>query len=1014
MGLSAVRARRAGLIGALVLLGGMPAATAHAKVNITGFVAKPIPATASCSTTTTAPTESQAGANKDFCVAMALDGGGDAFGGGDDARELRMSLPPGQVGGATATPTCSISRFNSTNGCPSTSQVGEASGRIETLVTLPENILRGQIFNLTPRGSEAARLGIQLELAGIAAVQRVEAVVTLRADGGLDALSVGLPRTFIGLPIEIRRFNLKLWGSKADHPSMATSFVVNPTDCSRPATSRLFIRSAREEDTSASAGYQPTGCEQLQFTPSMILEGDHAADGPGEITAGMTFPAQTGALSQARVKAATVVLPQGYELSASAGSEPGFVGCDDEQFAVDSAAPAACPAGSQVGTVRFRSPLIADELGGVVYLANQREGKSPIRLFIFAQTGAEPEAVRIKLTADVVPDQQTGQLRTTLQGLPPVPFTSFRLTFRGGPTAIVAAPRSCGTRTGSTIVTPDNGGPAVTPSADITVATGCADPARFAPELQASLTTTQAASPTVLTANLVRPDGNARLTGARISLPPGFSGRLTAAEQCPLDAARAGTCGAASRVGGVRVLVGPGSVPAPIDGNVSLTAPQADGDLAGLSIVVPGQFGPLNFGNLVVLARIVVRPDIGLDIVVTDVPQRVYGIDINLREMKLTLDRDGFGLNATSCAPMAITGTLFSDLGASAEVSAPYQATGCENVPYTPTLAATVVGSRAEVSTNGHPALNTIVGAGLGQGGTKTVELILPEGVSIDVDRIKRSCPIADYQAGTCKAEAIVGEAVAESPLIPTPLTGNVTFVSVPGAPLPELRIDLRGLLSITVSGKVRQQGTRLLAEISGLPDTPLTRFELTLAGGSRGLLQASRDLCATATLPFDAQFASFTGASTKKTVSADIPACAPAATVKLSSLRRGKPNFDLRVVGGRTAVTRTQLTLPSGLAFQSQARVRRLIRVSASGLRRGSKATVTVRGRTLRVTVPKGQSARVLRVRMRTGGLRVSSRLRRQGRPRLTFRLQSSLTDGRRPSLRVTARPAASPSGSR
>lgn len=1013
MGLTAARARRAGLICAVALLGGMPAATAHAKVDITGFVAKPIPATASCSTTTTAPTESQAGANKDFCVAMALNGGGDAFGGGDDARELRMSLPPGQVGGATATPTCSISRFNSLNGCPSSAQVGEASGRIEAVVTLPENIIRGQIYNLTPRGSEAARLGIQLELAGIAAVQRVEAVVMLRADGGLDALSVGLPRTFIGLPIEIRRFNLKLWGAKTDHPTLGTPFVVNPTDCSKPATSQVFVRSYQGVDTSNSAGYQPTGCDKLEFTPGMILEGDHAADAPGEITSGITFPAQTGPLAQARVRTAAVVLPQGYELSASAGSEPGFVGCDDDQFAQTSTAPAQCPAGSQVGTVRFRSPLIAEELSGVVFLANQREGKSPIRLFIFAQTGADPEAVRVKLTADVVPDQQTGQLTTYVKDLPAVPFTSFRLTFRGGPTAIVAGPRSCGTRTGSISVEPDNGGPNATPTADITIDKGCGDPARFAPELQTSVTNTQAAAPTVLTANIVRPDGNARLTGAKISLPPGFSGKLTAAEQCPLDPSRAGTCGAESRIGNVRVLVGPGSVPAPIEGNVYLTAPQADGDLAGLSIVAPGQFGPLNFGNLVVLARIVVRPDIGLDIVVTAVPQRVYGIDINLREMKLTLDREGFGLNATSCAPMAVNGTLFSDLGASAEVSSPYQATGCENVPYTPTLAATVVGSRSEVNTNGHPALNTVVGAGLGQGGTKTVELILPEGVSIDVDRIKRSCPIANYEAGTCKAEAIVGEAVAESPLIPVPLTGNVTFVSVPGVPLPELRIDLRGPLSITVSGKVRQQGTRLLAEISGLPDTPLTRFELTLAGGSRGLLQASRDLCSTPTLPFDAQFASFTGASAKKTVSADIPACAPAATVKLSSLRTGKPSFDLRIVGGRTAVTRTQLTLPSGLAFASSARVRKLVRVSATGLKRGSKATLTVKGRTLKLSVPKGQAATVLRVRMKTGGLRVSQRLRRAGRPRLTFRLQSSLTDGRRPSLRVTARPAASPSGS-
>jgi hypothetical protein len=275
------------------------------------------------------------------------------------------------------------------------------------------------------------------------------------------------------------------------------------------------------------------------------------------------------------------------------------------------------------------------------------------------------------------------------------------------------------------------------------------------------------------------------------------------------------------------------------------------------------------------------------------------------------------------------------------------------------------------------------------------------------VDRIRRSCPLANYQAGTCKPEAIVGDAVADSPLIPTPLKGNVTFVSVPGAPLPELRIDLRGALAITVAGKIRQQGTRLLAEISGLPDTPLTRFELTLAGGSRGLLQASRDLCSTTTLPLDAQFGSFTGANVKRTVSTAIPSCAPAATVKLGSLKTGRPTFDLRVSGGRTAVSSTQLTLPTGLTFASSRAVRKLVRVSATGLPRGARATLTVRGRTLRLTVPRGQAATVLRVQMRAGGLRVSQRLRRAGRPKLSFRLQTNLPNGTRTALRVSARPA-------
>lgn len=1007
-------ARRAvTMICALALVGLLPTAAAEAKVSITGLVAKPIAANASCSTSTSAATESQAGANKDLCVAMAFDGGGDGFGGGDDVKDLKVSLPSGQVGGATATPLCSLKTFTSTNGCPKSTQVGDASGRIETLITLPENILEGQIFNLEPRGQEAARLGVQLQLAGLASVQRVETVVTLRADGGLDATATGLPRTFIGLPIEIRRFNLKLWGSKEDHPSLKTPFVVNSTDCAKPAVTKLEIGTAQGGTSTATASYQPTGCDKLKFTPSMLLEGDHAADSPGAITAGMTFPAQKpGELSQAHVKTANVVLPQGYELSGAAGSEPGFVGCADEDFAITSTTPANCPAGSQVGTVVFSSPLIANPLSGVVYLAKQRPGASPIRLFIFAQTGDAPEAVRIKLSAIVVPDPNTGQLSTQLENLPPVPFTSFRLTFRGGDTAIVSGPRSCGTRTGYTEVVPDNGGPVAKPSADITVDKGCDSVGGFNPELATSLKTTQAASPTVLTADLNRPSGSSRMKAATFHLPAGFSGRLTAAEQCPVGPASAGECGADSRVGAVTVRVGAGPVPSPIDGNVYLTAPQQDGDLAGLSIVVPGQFGPLNFGNLVVLARIVVRPDIGLDIVVKDIPQRVYGIDVNLRQMKLTLDRDGFGLNATSCAPMATTATLTSDLGQTADVSAPYQATGCENVPYEPTLSATLVGGRSEVGVNGHPELRTSVGAGLGQGGTKSVAIILPDGIAIDVERIKRSCPIADYNAGTCKPEAVVGSAVAESPLIPQQLAGNVTFVQVPGVPLPELRVDLKGPLAITLAGKVKQQGTRLVAEITGLPDTPLTTFALTLNGGTRGLIQASRDLCATPTLPIDADFASFTGATKKRTLSVDIPDCAPGATIKVGALGKGKPTFDARIVGGRTAVTSTKLTLPSGMTFASSKKLRKLVKVSATGLKKGSKASLKVTRSTVTLSVPKGQSATVLRLRLKAGGLAVTKRLRSRGRPKLAFRLQSSLADGRRPSLRVTARPAANPQG--
>ena len=74
---------------------------------------------------------------------------------------------------------------------------------------------------------------------------------------------------------------------------------------------------------------------------------------------------------------------------------------------------------------------------------------------------------------------------------------------------------------------------------------------------------------------------------------------------------------------------------------------------------------------------------------------------------------------------------------------------------------------------------------------------------------------------------------------------GPVVLVKPAASPLPELIIDLHGPIALRLPVTVGfGAGGRLQSTLDGLPDTALSRFTLTLAGGPDGLLSNARDLC--------------------------------------------------------------------------------------------------------------------------------------------------------------------------
>ncbi len=96
---------------------------------------------------------------------------------------------------------------------------------------------------------------------------------------------------------------------------------------------------------------------------------------------------------------------------------------------------------------------------------------------------------------------------------------------------------------------------------------------------------------------------------------------------------------------------------------------------------------------------------------------------MRVRRVDVTLDRPGFTFNPTNCTPMALTGTVTSTQGASANVSSRFQAGGCRELPFKPSFK---VSTQANTSKKQGASLDVKVTSGNGQANLAKVAVSLP------------------------------------------------------------------------------------------------------------------------------------------------------------------------------------------------------------------------------------------------------------------------------------------------
>jgi hypothetical protein len=885
--------------------------------------------------------------------------------------ETVTELPAGLLANPTGTKPCGISQLTDGSGapCPNTSAVGTVAFKLyipSTGMVLPF-FYNAPLFRLQAQGNEAAAFGF-----AVFGGYPIKIGATVDPSNGYRVKTT-ISNQQEGLPLAAA--TVTLWGVPEDHTAPGSifpllgepygdpqpglvarhRFLSVPGRCDGgPFETRMTLTSWQTRLPIApltDALAAPSGCDRLVFNPAIsVTPSVTQAAQPSGYRVDLSVPQSDDAyrLSTPNLKDAEVTLPAGVAVSPA--SADGLAGCTDDQLAIDAKADETCPAASKIGDLTIDTPLLDDQVQGSIYLGNQLsqdpQSGNMYRIFLTAKA----PGVKIKLRGAVKADPSTGQLTATFLDNPQLPFSKMSLTFKEGARAPLTNPAACGTYATATAFT-SWAGQRATPSASTGIDRDCGRESGFAPSFTAGVENPVGAAHTAFHLRIAR-DGGSALSTVDTVMPTGLLAYIADVPRCAEAQAAAGTCGSASRIGSTTVAAGTGSSPlvVPQPGKAP-TAVYLAGPYKGapfsLSIVVPAQAGPYDLGTVVVRAALHVDPVTAQVTVKSDpLPTILGGIPLNIRDIRVDIDRPGFMVNPTSCDAKAIGGTLGSAAGQSAAVSARFQVGDCASLDLSPKLDM-VLSGKGQTTDNKHPALKATLTQPAGQANLKNVKVSLPLSLALDPDN-SQSDALCEFAAGQktipeCPEASIVGTATAKSPILDEPLTGPVYFVKnvridpKSGRPiktLPTLAIPLRGAgVTLVVRASSGVVNDRLVTTFADIPDAAVSSFELNINGGPKGILVVSgADVC-------------------KSTQVADQVITGQSGKVDKGKVTIGTP-CDLRVVGSSHTAKALKVTV-GGIGAGK-------VSVSGPGLRSTSRKIASATTATVVVPLSKASQSKL------------------------------------------------------
>ncbi|MGN6189505.1 MAG: hypothetical protein ACTHOE_11435 [Conexibacter sp.] len=803
----------------------------------------------------------------------------------EPVKDVLVDLPPGLVGDPTAAETCTADELAAGGlqarvECPSSSQVGTALVRINAL-NARTVIGPLPVYNMAPPPDVPARFGFNVS----GTVVTLDGALRSDGDYGLSVRVRDVPQglaiagttlTFWGVPADPVHTperacpgQLAPWqpgGVPCQNGGALKAFLRNPTSCT-PDDVGLPVdvaldswvhpgvwRSARfvshlprgypwaPADWGREAG--TTGCAAVPFEPGLaVTPASQDAGVPSGYAFELTLPQsdRPEPVGQGDVRRAVVSLPEGVRVNPAAAD--GLAGCSASQVALGSLAEPSCPDGSRVGAVTIVTPLLDAPLTGSIFLAAPRA--NPFDSLLAVYVVARGPGLIVKLAGRVAADPLSGQLTATFDDLPQLPFSSVRFAFDGGPRGVLVNPPLCGRYVADGELTSWSGAVRSVSSAFSVDGSCFAAGARpFAPGFFAGVESPVAGGSSPFHLRVTREDADEELRRVTVRLPRGLLGRLADVELCSAGEADAGTCPESSLIG--HALAGAGAGPLPFyigGGRVYITGPYG-GAPFGLSVVVPAVAGPFDLGVVVVRAAVFVdRHSAALRAVTDPLPRALEGIPLQLRDVRVAVDRPGFMVLPTGCGEKRVRGVLESVARRVVGLSARFQVGECGRLPFHPRLRL-FAGAPGHTHARQSTPLTAVLTQRPGEAGIRRVSVTLPSVLSAQIPVIEDACSPEEFTGGKCE-DARVGTAVAVTPLLRDPLRGGAYLVRPAGQPLPNLVVALRGQVSVDLVGRVAIPGGRhLAATFTGVPDVPIRRFVLRFHAGARGVVGLAHALC--------------------------------------------------------------------------------------------------------------------------------------------------------------------------
>ncbi len=633
-----------------------------------------------------------------------------------------------------------------------------------------------------------------------------------------------------------------------------------------------------------------TGCAAVPFSPSISSQPTtKLAENPSGLDFELKLPnvglTNPGGTAETEPRKAVVTLPQGLTVNPSLAE--GIATCSQAQYKAEqltSKAGENCPEASKLGSVHVLSPLLEEPVEGSLYLAAPYANPFGTLTALYMVARAPERGILVKQAGKIEMNPATGQITTTFDNLPPIPFSSFKLHFREGARAPLATPQACGEYKTVAKLTPfsaSSDAEAIETTGSFQIehgADGGACPSGglppFHPGLIAGSINNAAGRFSPFNVRLFRTDSEQEFTRFSIKLPPGVVGKLAGIPFCSdqaIEAARSRTgphggeeeinspsCPQASEIGHSLVGAGVGQALAYVPGKLYLAGPY-HGSAISLVAITAAKAGPFDLGTVVLRYAFRVDPETGevfIDATGSDpIPHIIKGVPVHARDIRAYTDRPEFVLNPTSCARTSTASTLLGsglDFASEADdrpvtVSTPFQAADCAALPFKPKLSLRLKGGTRR---GAYPALTAKLKMnGFGEAGIRRTQVTLPASEFIAQAHFNTICTRVVFKQGAhpgelCPKGSIYGRARVFTPILSEPLEGPV-FLRSSEHQLPDVVAAVHnGEIDVVLDGKVDSVKGRLRSTFEATPDAPVSSVLLKLRGGKKGLFENSTNLC--------------------------------------------------------------------------------------------------------------------------------------------------------------------------